>query len=270
VSRSQNVRTVIAGVVLIAAVALIGIITRNIDPWEAVTAVATSMLVLVAVVAAVVGYNQLMELRQQLRDARGTWRDERRPYLVAEWVPSPAAHVLVDLVIRNIGQTPAKKVTVEWDDVPTRVNETVRGSFGEAKIFHEQTSMIAPGQELRMYFDNMVERHQYEQQSGEVLPTRHSVTLHYEDRWGDGYDEQFELDLGLRRGMRAVSVKSVHDLAKEVEELRKFFQKSAINEKPLQVVTESRSDRIHRVRENERQWGGGATWCAGGSTTATR
>jgi hypothetical protein len=208
--------------------------------WTAVTALATVLLVVTALVAAWIAV-------VQLRSAKQTWREERRAYLVADFESSPASLHIIDFVVRNIGRTAATDVRIEWDQAPIPGRNTYGEPFADARIFHEPVPMVAPGREYRLLFENFVERH-----NKPDLIDRFTVTLRYTDRWHVEHVEHFPLDLGVLKGSRFVMVKTVHDLAKSVEQITAILKNAqAFQSRPVQVVTETREQQAQR---EQAQW----------------
>lgn len=108
--------------------------------------------------------------------------------------------------------------------------------------------MLAPSRELRFFFDSMIER----SQRGD-LASVFEVTVAYRSSTEQGaekFREITRLDMELMKGSTYIDVKAVHHLVQELERLRKVMERSAIVERPMEVITESRSAYISR-REAE-------------------
>lgn len=68
---------------------------------------------------------------------------------------------------------------------------------------------------MRAFYDSHIER-----RCRDDLPTSHCVTLRYEDSSGHGYDEAAALDLEAMKGTMFPTVKSVHDIGKNLAEMQ--------------------------------------------------
>lgn len=102
--------------------------------WTAVSAVSTALAAIVAIVA-------LLGVR---RDSR----DQTRPYLQAQVVPSVGGSSAADLIIRNTGRTPARRVIIEADPWPAHHDDVT----DELRRFFGRPHTIAPGATLRAYW----------------------------------------------------------------------------------------------------------------------
>ncbi|WIX83012.1 hypothetical protein QRX50_20735 [Amycolatopsis carbonis] len=177
--------------------------------WQALSTVVAGGAFLVALV---VGYFQL-------RSARKTRIEQSRPYVVVDLVPGLAAAKLADLVITNIGTTPAYDLTITFDPPPERAREDApQFKLKDVRMFNEPTPMVAPGREFRMFFDSAPERYE------STLPMSFAVTTRYRDSQRRWYDETVQLDFDVRRGAMFTDVKTIHDGVKILEKIAKNLQ----------------------------------------------
>lgn len=111
------------------------------DDQDAVTAWGTSVLAIFAVITAIIGWGTLR--RTRLDSAART-----RPYVYAKLEPSIGSRQAWDLVIRNVGQTAAKNLTLEskW---PNREDDVTR----ELKRLFETKRTLPPGTSIRTYWN---------------------------------------------------------------------------------------------------------------------
>lgn len=204
--------------------------------WTAVTALATAALVVAAGVTAVIAV-------RQLRSVTATWREEARAYVVVEFDSTLVSASLVDVVIRNLGRTPAFDVTITWKPSPVEAEPIVGHEFAKARMFSEPVAMMPPGREYRLYFDSHLSR------NGRTdLPSSYLVTVRFRDRWGKCHEDRYPLDIDARKGARFVGVKTVHDAAKALESLTTSIENSPMIKGPIEVVTETRRQTIERRR----------------------
>lgn len=224
--------------------------------WTAVYTLLTAGLLLLAVLTVVTaaisaGYakKQWQIARASSEDARRAAVEASRPYVIVSVLPSGASPRLFDLSIRNIGARPALAVRVEIDPPPTRARETDGDVFAAMKMLNEPIAMIAPGQELRAFWDNHLDR------SGrDDLPRTHNVTLAYRDSSGRSYGpERSVLDLGAMDGSKYVGVRTVHDVAKTLEAIRDIVAGASVlsadGTLTVEAAVEDRKTRDRRLRD---------------------
>ena len=112
----------------------------------------------------------------------------------------------------------------------------------------EPISLIAPGQELRAFYDSHIER-----DGRGDLPASHEVTLSYQDSTGHKYGETAVLDIDAMKGTMFTDVKTVHHVAKSLGEVEKTLKSAAVMGRrgSLQVDAsiESRDAREQRISE---------------------
>ncbi|SFJ67652.1 hypothetical protein SAMN04489731_13011 [Amycolatopsis regifaucium] len=154
---------------------------------------------------------------------------------MVDLLPGHASEKLVDLVITNIGKSPAYDLHLIFDPVPTRTNETTQFKLKDARILNEPTPMFAPGREFRMFFDSAIDRYP----SG--LPMSFKVMTSYRDSGGRRYNETFTVDFDVRRGAMYTQVHGLHDAVKVLKEISEVLSASAIASNPVEVVQEERA-----------------------------
>lgn len=158
-------------------------------------------------------------------------------------LPGLASVKLLDLVITNIGKSPAFDLTITFDPAPERVKEEARFALKNARILTESTPMFAPGREFRMFFDNTVDRY------GSELPMSFKVTTKYRDSGNDWYTETTTVDFDMHRGAMYTEVYGVHNGVKALKDIAKILGRSAIAREPIEVVHETRGERQQRRAE---------------------
>jgi hypothetical protein len=177
--------------------------------WQALSTVVAAGAFIVALI---VGYFQL-------RSARKTRLEQSRPYIVVDLVPGFASPKLIDMVITNIGATPAYDLRVKFDPPPERAREDVpEFKLRNARILNKPTPMMAPKREFRMFFDNSIDRYASD------LPMSFTVTTTYQDSHRTRYTEVTTLDFDVHRGAMYTEVKSVHDGVKTLEKIAEALQ----------------------------------------------
>lgn len=193
------------------------------DQWTAAYTLLTAGLLFVAVVAAIVAY-------QQVRAVRATQRESSRPYVIVTAESSPIGWRVLDLVVRNIGQRPAYNVRLALDPEPVRTEETPQAPLSEVRMLTEPIPMLAPGQELRTYYDQMEER----LNSGRTdLPMSHDYTVEYDsqpepdEKGNDRYRDHGMVDLNALGGAMQPDVLNIHHVARALRDIKKEMAKAS-------------------------------------------
>lgn len=217
--------------------------------WTAIYTLLNAALLMVAVTAALYARGQWLSTKDQVRDSRAAQLEANRPYVTVTVEPGATSMHLFDLVVRNIGQRPAFAVSVVLDPAPARARAG-GPELSKAKMLTEPISLIAPGQEMRAFYDSHIERNDRAD-----LPTSHAVKLSYRDSSGNEYDETAVLDIGAMKGTMFTEVKTVHHAAKSLAEIQKVLKSAAVMGRrgSLQVdaAIETREARELRLAERE-------------------
>lgn len=218
--------------------------------WTAIYTLLTAGLLVTAVVAAWYAKGQWASAREAVEDGRRASREATRPYVIVTIEPTVASRTLFDLCVRNIGQRPALDVSIRLDPPPVRAREAGGPKIGEVKMLNEPVAMIAPGQEMRAFYDSHVERVDVE-----GVPTVHRVFLEYCDSSGHPYKEESVLDLEAMRGAMYTDEKTVHHVAQRLEDIKKVLKSSSLlgrrGELLVDAVTEPRTERDARDEREE-------------------
>lgn len=218
--------------------------------WTAIYTILTALLVLMAFVAADYAKGQWDAGREQLEESRRANREATRPYVIVTIEPTVTSRTFFDLCVRNIGQRPALDVCIRLDPPPVRARETDGFEIAEVKMLNEPVAMIAPGQEMRAFYDSHAER-----VDAENVPTVHRVFLEYADSSGHPYREESVLDLDAMRGAMYTEEKTVHHVAQRLDDIKKVLKASSLlgrrGEVAVDAVTEPRADRSVRIAREE-------------------
>lgn len=213
--------------------------------WTGIYTIITFCLLIVAVVAA-------LYARNQWREARKARVEASRPYVVVSIEPSGVGPQLFDLMVKNIGQRPAINVSITLDPGPTRARETAGLEIDKIKMLNEPVALIAPGQEMRAFYDNHIER-----VGREDLPSSHQVALTYRDSSGHEYSEFSVLDIEAMKGAMFTSVRTIHDIGKSLDNINRTLARSSVlgraGKMQAEVSVESRAEQVRRTAEEDAQ-----------------
>lgn len=211
--------------------------------WTAIYSLLTAGLLVTAVLAA-------WYAKDQIEEARRANREATRPYVIVTIEPTATSRTLFDLCVRNIGQRPALDVSVRLDPPPVRADETSGLEIAKVKMLTEPVAMIAPGQEMRAFYDSHAER-----VDAKNVPTVHRVFLEYVDSSGYPYTEESVLDLDAMRGAMYTEEKTVHHVAQRLDDIKKVLKGSSLlgrrGELLVDAVTEPRTERDARGERDE-------------------
>jgi hypothetical protein len=209
--------------------------------WAAVSAIASVATFVGGLIAVLVAFNQI-------RSARKIHDDQVRPYVIVDIEPNLSSWMLQDLVIRNIGQTAAVECRIQLDPRPTRAVDQNTETLGDAKVLNEPISMLAPGREIRLFFDSLSER------IGTDLPMQYTATVTYKSHaTKEHWTETYTLDVAALLGVENFDVFTIHHVAETLRDLHRDLRKSPLLKGSVEVVTEDRATRHIRLEQEYKE-----------------
>jgi hypothetical protein len=117
-------------------------------------------------------------------------------------------------------------------------------------MLKEPVAMIAPGQEMRAFYDSHIERN-----GRDDLPTTHRVRLSYQDSSGHKYTGGSVIDINAMRGTMFTEVKTVHDIAKSLAEIQNTLNNASVLGRQgtveAEVSVESRVEQLKRLAREQ-------------------
>jgi hypothetical protein len=170
---------------------------------EDVTAAATLGLLIVACIAGFLAYRQLRESRK-LREAQA------QPYVAVFADTNPSSAFVIDLVVRNFGQTAAKDIRILFNPAPMRQAGTETGELVELPGV---IPTLVPGQEWRTLWDTTMARAQSD------LPKVYEISVAFEDSWSRPYNLQSRIDWDPLINRDVVTSHSLHDAVEALKEI---------------------------------------------------
>ncbi|MCJ0700617.1 hypothetical protein FRIG_05645 [Frigoribacterium faeni] len=215
---------------------LLAAIDSNPSLTDWIGATATALTFVAAVVALLFARQQVGEAKTARKQTSDLEVARSQPYVVMYTEPSAAAQVLIDLVIKNFGQTAATNIHIDLSPWPRRTRGGGQDQEEDVAV-PLVIPVLAPGQEWRTLWDNGLAR----RETG--LADRHEGVVTYEgvrraDGSSTGLSTPIVLDWAIYKTRRWVEVRSVHDAAKALREIQRTVSKwSEGMQGPLSVVT---------------------------------
>jgi hypothetical protein len=210
--------------------------------WTAIYTLITGGLLVGAVFAA-------FYAGKQWGTARTAQLEARRPYVIVTIEPSLAASYQFDLVVKNIGQRPAFNVSVILDPKPVRAKDRGFSEIAKAKMLNEPIAMIAPGQEMRAYYDSYLDR-----KGRADLPKTHQVALTYVDSSSKRpYSETAALDIDAMSGTSTIRIRTISDISKAIDKIQSTLEHASVLRRSgtleVEASTELRSEKRQRLTD---------------------
>lgn len=165
-------------------------------------------LVILAVAAGFAGW--------QVMEARKDRRQRHRPFVVLDF--EPTATIFAELVVSNIGTTPAREVVVELDQTPEVALERGPWPALDAALFSEGIPLMPPRRDVRMLFDRVPDRVKRD------MPMRYTATVSYRDDQDNSFTDTYPLDLNAWLGYSSIHRKGIHEGVQELEKIRKAMK----------------------------------------------
>lgn len=185
------------------------------DTSAFVTAIATCAQAALLIVAAIIAY-------VQVREARRVREEQAQPYVVVSLETDPSSPFLANLVIRNLGKTVAREVSVTFD--PQLVSALDKGSgsdrITEWTVLKDGIRTLVPGQSMSTLIDSLLER--YAGEASMRLTSKFRATVRYKDdrKSPQNYSYEYDLDFDVFFGSHYVGRKSFDDLVKSIDKIR--------------------------------------------------
>ncbi len=181
----------------------------SVTDW--LSAIATVVTALVALVAIWYARGQLKEASRARQLAQQLDIERAQPYIVIYADDSAFGPTYTDIVIKNFGQTAARNVRLSVDPPPQR--STVEEGRNRVVRFPDVFPILAPGQEWRTFFDGSHRRF------GKGLPSEHHAHIEFEGIGGKALSSDAVLDWDINETRIWPVTKTFDDLVKSVDDL---------------------------------------------------
>jgi hypothetical protein len=184
-------------------------------PASGWTALAAWVAVVVLIAALVYAWRAYQRAREQAEELR-------QPNVAMFMEPAANDWHLVELVVKNFGQTPAYGIRFEWAQAPT-VGKYESSDDGYVDIvplnLPSEIPYLAPSQEWRIVWDSALDRREL----GEAIASRFDGAVTYYDRpaggKGKGAKRQYRstavLDWATLHPVERLQLLTTHDLARQ-------------------------------------------------------
>lgn len=199
----------------------------TLSDWADIGTVAAAGIGIITAVIAAVAIIQARRLQTAASE----------PYVAVMLEPNVHFRELAELVIKNYGSTAAHGIEVVFTPAAVRVD---RGGPGKTKPLKVPSPIptLVPGQEWRTTWD-MGKEHKRSK-----LPDQYSVTVTYKGlRWRKHRD-QFTLDWAALMDHTYLEVKTIHHVAKRLEELHTTVKKGIPIAAPVGVQWSRKPNRV--------------------------
>ena len=231
-----------------------------------------SWVAIAAWVALLLAIVLMLVINRQLNRNRQLKRDQVRPQVTMFMEPHASDWHLIQLVVRNFGQTAAHNIEFSFTEHPTVAIYEDSDHDGELDVTElhlpSELTVLAPGQEWRTIWDSAISR----EHLGGSIRSRFGGKLFYYDlprvdgdkrRFGPTrreYESDVVLDWAALQPVQRLELMTTHDLAKrekqKLELLRSvltYFHYASKETQP--EVFRAEIDRMNRaVRETQDRW----------------
>ncbi|BBY17647.1 hypothetical protein [Mycolicibacterium litorale] len=235
------------------------------DRWRDLTALGSAGWLAVAAWAALLlGVVALIVVTRALRRTRDLRADELKPHVVMFMEPHPSDWHVIELVVRNFGQSAAHDIRFDFTHPPTvaRYEERVDGHPDIVELeLPNELPVLAPGQEWRTVWDSAVDRNEL---AGSIRSRFDGLVTFYDrpraSRRPKEYTNRVVLDWATLQPVQRLELMSSHDLARQekqkLELLRTvltYFQYASKETRP-EVLRAEIQRMSNAVKETQDRW----------------
>lgn len=220
----------------------------SVTDW--IGATASLLTFLIAAAALWIAWGQLQEAASARRQTKSLEREKSQPYVVAFLEENAVGSHVIDLVVKNFGQTAGRNVRLAFDPALNRSDDN---GGDEPVVLPEVISFMAPGQEWRTVFDFARVR-----ANREDLPMVYKGVVTYEGIDGEAQSSDVVIDLHPYKARLFTEVLGVHHMAKALQDIRDN-QKRWTEFNSLRVLArdgdakDARDQQYRRERQAERE-----------------
>ena len=160
---------------------------------------------------------------RQVHEARRLREEQAQPYVVVSLETDPSAPFILNLVIKNMGTTAARNVVVDFD--PPLTSSLEQDGAGrttkEWRALTDGIPTLAPGQSMSTIIDSLFSRYAGNDLTKYPGYTQATVTYGDDRRKSRLHTYIYDLDFNMFYGGHWVAQKTIDDLVKTMDEIRK-------------------------------------------------
>jgi hypothetical protein len=209
-------------------------------------ALASLLTFLIAAAALAIARGQLREASSAREQMKKLEREKSQPYVVAFLEESAVGAHILDLVVRNYGQTAGRNIRLSFE--PT-LNRTDGDGGEEDLILPDVISFLAPGQEWRTLFDVATDRAHRED-----LPLFYKGVVTYEGIDNEPQKSDVIIDLQPFKARIFSEILGVHHAAKALQDISKNQKQWSEFQGGLKVLARDGDAKDARRAELAREW----------------
>lgn len=189
---------------------------------------------------------QLKEAASARQQTKILEREKSQPYVVAYLEENAVGAEVLDLVIKNFGQTAGRNVRLSFEPI---LNRTAGESGDEAVELPEVISFLAPGQEWRTLFDFANVR-----SSRDDLPTIYKGAVTYQGIDAVEQRSDVVIDLNIYKSRIYAEILGIHHAARALHDISKNQKKWSELQGGLKVVSRDGDAKDARSVELAQRW----------------
>jgi hypothetical protein len=239
------------------------------DRWNQLTTLGSGGWLAIAAWAALLfGVVVLLVVNRQIRKNRELKLEQVRPQVAMYMEPHASDWHIIELVVRNFGQTAAYDIRFDFINPPTVAAYEDRSIDGPPEVdeleLPSELPLLAPGQEWRTVWDSSISR----EELGGAIRSRFDGSLTYYDRprpvggkaesryWNkrEEFESKVCLDWATLQPAHRLDMMTSHDLAKREKQklellrsLLNYFHHASRETRP--DVLRAEIDRVNRAAE---------------------
>jgi hypothetical protein len=160
----------------------------------------------------------LLNISNTLEDFLSELKELNRPYVLVDILPSKVNPNLLEVVMNNMGKSPAYNITCTFDPSLPYTDET---TLTDLTLFKSQF-VLSSNQELRFFYGDLFSILAKGPAFG---PKKTEAVVRYEDSKKKVFQENYSIDLERFKGLLGFEQRSINDLFKELGNIRKELER---------------------------------------------
>jgi hypothetical protein len=210
--------------------------------WNWIGSNSSQINVIATVILVVITAVYVFLTRDMLKDSRESHHRATQPEVVVTVQESRNAYGFLDMVIENLGPSPAYDLRFEVSS-PVQIRQ--KRELREIGLFQDGMAILAPRQNVRFFLASTYERFD------ELMDTRFDVVAKWRSLDGEVFERSFPIRFDHLRNMSSIGSDPGQKAAKQLEAISKTLDHISTGFKKPQVITYT-PDEIHR--ENRGNW----------------